>query len=79
MKSHILVANIELVALHSGFPSCLDLVEAKVREIEVLDRKRDAQQGIVEAFRSLQDFVDIDHFRILEGTSAARDAWKNVL
>ena len=54
-------------------------MEAKVREIEVLHRKRDAQQGMVEAFRILQDVVDVDHSCILESTCAAYDAWENVL
>ena len=79
LKFDILVANTELVALHFGFPSCSDLVEAKVREIEDLYRKRDAQQGMVKTFRNLRDVVDVDHFCILESTSAARDAWDNLL
>ena len=79
LKSDILVANTELVALRFNFPSYSDLVEANVREIEVLHRKRDAQQGMVKAFRSLQDVANVDHSRILESISTARDAWENVL
>ena len=79
MKCDILLANTELVALYFAFPSCSDLVGAKVTRLEVLQRKRVAQVGMVKAFRSLLNVANASHSHILESTFAARDVQVNML
>ena len=79
MEYDILVVDTQLIALHSGFSSCFDLVEAKVILIEVLLKEGDAQQVMVKAFRSSLNVANADHYRILGSIFVACDAWENVL